>query len=366
MDKNQLVRLLALQSVERVGNKTVKTLVSYCGSPEAVFGKKAAALQKIPGIGPEQAQKIFQKKDFSIEEARIQKALRGGLQVTTCFDNNYPHRLRQMHDAPVMLFHKGAVDLGNNRMVAVVGTRKPTAYGRKVCRQIIAGLAQYGVFIVSGLAYGIDITAHRAALSAGLPTIGVLAFGHDCMYPGEHAGTARKMMEEGALVSEYPPETRPERENFPQRNRIIAGLSEAVVIVETDLKGGANITANIAHSYDRDVFAVPGSIENSVAQGCHMLIKNHKAALVENAGDIAYQMGWDLMKNTKESNVSTEPLLPKEEKVITLLREYNQMNADTLAFRLKVPAGDMMSLLLSLECKGWVKSLPGNLYTCEK
>lgn len=366
MDRHQLPYLLALQATELVGVKTIKTLVAYCGSPKSVYQKNAGALKRIPGIGAVQAKNILRKKDFSLEEAVVEKISKTKIGITTYFDSDYPNRLKQLHDSPVILYHYGKAALSGDKVVAIVGTRRSTAYGRKMCRKIIEGLAKYDVVIVSGLAYGIDITAHRAALTAGVPTIGVLAFGHDKMYPLAHAHTARRMTREGGLISEYPPGTKPERENFPQRNRIIAGLSDAVVIVETDLKGGANITAEIANSYDRDVFAIPGNVDQSVAQGCHRLIKTHKAALVENAGDIAYQMGWDLLKTQKEPKRPSVPLNNDEEKVIQLILKYKQMDTDTIAYRLHSNTSKVSAILLSLECKGLLRSMPGNMYKAEE
>jgi DNA processing protein len=361
-DPDNIMCLLALQSIQGIGHQTIKNLVAWCGNPAAVFDKKASGLLRVPGIGPIQARMITAKKDFSNEKKLLHRLIETNTQIISYFDSSYPERLRQLRDAPVLLYYRGKARLTVPRMLAVVGTRRSSGYGRKMCRQIIEGLTKFNVTIVSGLAYGIDITAHRAALKNNIPTIGVLAFGHDRMYPPEHSRTALEMLHRGALVSEYPPGTLPERERFPERNRIIAGLCEGVIVVETDLRGGANITADIAQSYDRDVFAVPGNADRPVAQGCHRLIKMHKAALVENAGDIAYQMGWDLLKNKKEPVIPTEKLTPEELKIVKLLQQYGQMDTDTICSRIHKPPQQISLVMLELECKGIVFSLPGNNY----
>lgn len=363
MEEESHKYLLALQRTHGLGTRTIKTLIAYCGGPKAIFDKPSKALNNIPGIGRKTINAVKEKKDFSTEEQELQQMRNKGIQILNYYDSDYPAKLKELHDAPLLLYYKGQPIWQKDRIISIVGTRKPTAYGKKMCRQLIEGLAYYEPVIVSGLAYGIDITAHKAALDNGLATSGIMAHGMDQIYPHQHKNTAGKMLNDGALITEYPLGTKPEREYFPERNRIIAGLSDAVIVIESGPKGGATITADIAFSYNRDVFAVPGNADVEQARGCNRLVKNFKAAMVETAGDVAYQMGWDLLKSQKAKTVALPELSKNEEEVVTLLKEARQLDGDTISTKLGRSPSEVASLLLNLEFKGVVKSLPGNQFT---
>src|SRR6185436_1217929 len=307
---------IALTLISGVGNVIARNLVSYCGSVEGVFKESKKRLEKIPEVGPVTAEAIVKHRDF--ERAEKECLFIEKYKITPLFylDKNYPSRLKNCSDAPVMLYYKGTADLNAQRIVAMVGSRSATEYGKSVTENLIADLKNIKVIIVSGLAYGIDICAHKAALKNEMETIGVLAHGLDRVYPGLHKSIAEKMIGHGGLLTEYLTETNPDKENFPQRNRIVAGISDAVIIIEAAKKGGALITAEIANNYNRDVFAVPGKLNDIYSEGCNHLIKINKAALIESSKDIEYIMGWEekQIKKVKSSQRNLFVELNPEEK----------------------------------------------------
>jgi DNA protecting protein DprA len=304
---------IALTLLDGVGSVTARNLVSYCGSVEAVFKEKKKNLERIPGIGPVTAEKIVSGQPFSRAEEECAFIEKHHIKPLFYLDKDFPSRLKNCTDAPVMLYYKGTSNLNHHRMIALVGTRNASDYGKQVTEKMVEELKAYDVIIVSGLAYGIDITAHKAALKYNMETIGVLAHGLDRIYPALHKSTAEKMMEQGGLLTEYMTCTRPDRENFPQRNRIVAGMCDAVVIIEAAKTGGALITADIANSYNRDVFAVPGRTIDTYSLGCNHFIKTNKAALVESATDIAEMMQWNIANKPAEK--------PKQRKLFVELSE---------------------------------------------
>jgi DNA processing protein len=347
-----------------VGNVLAKNLLAYCGSAQNVFKQSKSKLLKIPGIGETIATNILAFTDFSKAEDEIAFIAKHKIRPLYFTDADYPETLKQIADSPLMLYRLGNMELETHRMVAIVGTRKASDEGKEFCEQLVAGLKPYNCTIVSGLAYGIDIAAHKAALQNNMPTIGVLAHGLDRVYPAVHTSTAKKMIENGGLLTEYMTGTVPDRENFPSRNRIVAGLCDAVVVIETDIKGGSMITAEIAFGYNRDVFAVPGNPNNENRKGCNFLIKNNKAALIENADDIALMMGWDA-KTTAKPTPQHQLLLDltkDEEKVVQALKTLKNTGMDEIAFTTKLSINETALVLLELELKGAVKSLPGKIY----
>jgi len=360
LDKELLYRV-ALTFIPNIGHVLAKNLVSYCGSPEAVFKQSKNKLLKIPGIGARNAESILSFTDFKrVEEecAFIQKH-----KIKTLFytDEAYPARLKHIADSPVILYCLGNADYNAPRMIGMVGTRRITDYGKDITLQLVEGLQPYGCTIVSGLLYGVDIAAHKAALDNALPTIGVVGHGLDRIYPAQHAPTAKKMLGTGGLLTEYPSNTNPDKENFPSRNRIVAGICDAVVIVETDIKGGSMITAEIAFDYNRDVFAIPGRTIDERSKGCNHLIKSNKAALVENAADIAYALGWDIAARKKPKVQLNLVLNGNEEKIYSLLREA-EMGIDEISFKTGLGLNEASLALLEMELNGIVKSLPGKMY----
>jgi DNA processing protein len=272
--------------------------------------------------------------------------------------------LKQCHDSPLMLYYKGTADLNAPKIVAMVGTRKATEYGRDMCRKIVEGLIEHNVLIVSGLAYGIDTWSHKAALDNKLETVGVLGHGLDRIYPFANRSLAEKMTETGGLLCEYMSNTTPDRENFPMRNRIIAGISDAVVVIEAGITGGALITAEIANSYNRDVFAVPGRIVDQHSEGCNKLIKINKAALIQSANDISYLLNWDQVK-VPTKNIQRQlfiNLSPDEELIVNTLKEKGDLDIDTLLIETTMLPAKAASVLLNMEFEGIIRCLPGKVY----
>ena len=351
-----------------VGDVTAKNLIAYCGSAEAVFKEKKSRLEKIPGIGSITAEVISQSdviKDALIRaEEEIKFIEKEGIAPFFFTDENYPFRLKQCDDGPVMIYTKGNMNLNSEKIISIVGSRKSTAYGKKICEQIVDSLASYNVLIVSGLAYGIDITAHRAAVKNNLQTVGVLAHGLDLLYPSEHYQTSEKMCENGGLITEFLSKTKMNPEYFPRRNRIVAGMSDATIVVEATMKSGALITAEIANSYNREVFAVPGRVDDFSSEGCNLFIKANKAMLIQSAEDVIKAMNWDV-QNKKPKRIQQElfaNLSAEEEALMNILKEKEKIHIDDLCLASKIPMSKTASLLLNLEFAGAVKSLPGKIY----
>lgn len=364
-DQEELKLRIALTLITGVGHVTAKSLVSYCGSVEGVFRERKANLEKIPGIGPVTAEKIIRHNSFEEAESECRFIQKHGIQPLFYLDKNYPARLKNCSDAPVMLYFKGTADLNHPRIISVVGTRNATDYGRSVCEKIIEDLKAAEVIIVSGLAYGIDITAHKAALKNEMQTIGVLGHGLDRLYPSIHRSVAEKMMQQGGLLTEYMTGTKPDKENFPQRNRIVAGIADAVLVVEAAVTGGALITADIANSYNRDVFALPGKVTDVYSEGCNQFIKTNKAALIQSAADILYFMGWESGQKKKtlpKQHALFVELNDDEKTLIDLISRNGKMDIDSICSNFTMPVSKVSSALLNLEFKGVVKSLPGKLY----
>lgn len=363
-DRNQRLYQIALTMIPQVGAVTARTLLSYCGSPEAVFFSPRKNLMKIPNIGPALTEQI--KNHRILEEAEKEMEYLNKHKIKSLFftDSDYPRRLRHLPDAPILLYVKGDASLNSAKTAAIIGTRSPSDYGRAMTDLIVQGLKAFDVHIVSGLAYGIDIRAHRACLNQRVTTTGVLGSGFRNVYPSTHIPVAHQMTANGNLVTEFSSMTKPTRENFPMRNRIIAGLSDAVIVVETANRGGSIITAELAIGYHKDVFAIPGAATSPRSQGCNRLIKLHKAALVENAEDVAYQMGWDQDKANNQSYQQQLPLdLPEQEaRLLEVMAAHPASSLDFLAYQLNTSPGRLSEHLLQLEIKGHVKCMPGNRY----
>ena len=363
MNPDLLKYQIALTLIPGVGDVNGKRLVSYCAGVEAIFHEKRAALMKIPGIGQTTVNSILSQQVLHRAESEIEFIAKNNVKSLFYTDANYPKRLLNCEDGPLMLYYKGTSDLNAMRMIAFVGTRKATDYGRERCEEMITDLKAKEVIVVSGLAYGIDVCAHRKAFDCGVETIGVMAHGHDRIYPSQHHRLAMSMLEHGGLLTEFPSGTKPDRENFPKRNRIVAGMCDAVVVVESAQKGGAMITAGLANSYNRDVFAIPGRTSDLVSQGCNMLIKSNRAALAESIRDVSYIMGWDDLKKPAKAQRSLFVVLTDEEKkLMELLSSRQAVGMDSLIVKANMPASKVASALLNLEFEGLVKSLPGKLF----
>ena len=285
------------------------------------------------------------------------------INALTYLEDNFPKRLIQCEDGPLVIFSNGEFNFNSQKVISIVGTRNATDYGKEFCENLIFDLMPHKPLIVSGLAFGVDICAHKSAIKNNLPTIGVLAHGLDRIYPAIHTSTAKQMLENGGLVTEFRSGTNPDRENFPKRNRIIAGLSDLTIVIESSKKGGSLITADLANSYNRDVFALPGRINDTQSEGCNALIKQNKAHLIQSVKDIEYIMGWKAEENIKPSQTKLFVELTNDEKIIyDILIQQDKIAIDDIAFLAKFPMSKTGSVLLEMEFKNLVKSLPGKVF----
>jgi len=343
-----------------------RSLTAHFGGAEQIFKAPKAKLLKVPGIG----EKTVSQLDFDAALKKAEHELkfieRNGIDVIFYTDSKYPRRLKNCNDSPVLLYAKGNADLNMHHVVSIVGTRNATEYGKQLCRQLIEELQQHNVLVVSGLALGIDVAIHKECLRQNVPTVGVVGHGLDRMYPSQNRATADKMLENGGLLSEYPSGTIPDRENFPQRNRIVAGMADATIVVEAGIKGGALITAEIANSYNRDVFAFPGRLGDEYSEGCNFLIRNNKAQLLTCAADLAFSLAWekeDTIKPPIEQFILPFDLTQDESLIINLLRENKTPLAiDDLTIKTNMPTSKLAMNLLNMEMQGYIRGLPGKMY----
>lgn len=357
---------VALSLIPKIGPVLSKQLINYFESPKTILSTPKGKLAKIPGVGEKLSALIPKQKDLLFEAERvIHESFKRKIDIHYYKEASYPKRLLSINDAPIVLYSKGQLDLNPVKTLGIVGTRKATKYGLSSTDEIVEDAQSHQPTIISGLAYGIDIRSHRAALAQNLPTIGVLACGLDRMYPKMHLSTAEQMLQKGGLLSEYPIGTQPDPRLFPARNRIIAALSDALVVVEAARKGGALISANIAHSYDRPVFAVPGELGRSYSEGCNLLIRNMKAGIYTSFQDVVNELGWQNEADiqSRNSNQKYLGLEGEEKKVVdTLLKNGQQLHIDQLSWQSQIPLSQLAGVLLQLEFSGFVKSLPGKEY----
>jgi DNA processing protein len=367
---NTLLYQIAITQIKGLGSINSKNLLAYVGDIEEIFHQKSHILQKIPGIGNLLSKSILEQKDAALEKAskELQFITKHGITPLFYTDKHYPERLKECADAPILLYYKGNANLNTQKTLAIVGTRNATEYGKTMCTQLIKELANNHpeLCIISGLAYGIDICAHKEALQMDLPTVAVLGHGLDRIYPAQHTPIAKKILASGGLLTEFPSETNADKPNFVRRNRIIAGTTDATLIIESAARGGAMITTEMANSYNRDVFAIPGKCTDEWSVGCNNLIKQHKAALVNNASDIEYLMGWTKEQTNKkiEQQQSLFIELSEQEQIIyNTIKQDKIIHIDVMALRLEKPIKTLSPLLLSMEFKGVIKCLPGNIYS---
>jgi DNA processing protein len=360
---SDLIYQISLSLVPNIGDVHAKALMNYFGDAKAIFLAKKKELEDIEGIGTVRAKSIKEFINFKLAEDEI--AFIKKYKITPLFitDKNYPKRLLNCYDSPIVLYYKGNADLNALKIVSIVGTRNSDEYGKSVCEKFITDLADQNILIVSGLAFGIDSIAHKSALKNNLNTVGVLAHGLDRIYPSQNKSLARQMVENGGLLTDYKSGTNPDRQNFPKRNRIVAGMSDAVIIIESGLKGGSLITAELANGYNRDVFAVPGRISDVKNEGCNFLIRNNKAALITSADDLLDNMGW------KEKRISPKKqrelfieLSANEKIIIDILQRQPHVHIDELFIKSGLNSSEVASALLTLEMQGVVNSMPGKLF----
>ncbi len=364
MANKQLKYKIALRLLPKIGSINAKNLIAYAGSPEAVFKIPQELLLKIPGIGNVLSNLILKNRKTALERAEkeIQFISKNGIKVLFFLDKNYPFLLKQCPDAPILLFQKGEINFENRKAVSIVGTRNATPEGLDNVRTLVKDLVPHNPIIVSGLAYGIDVCAHKEALKQGLDTVAVLGHGFDRLYPAAHKKVAKSITENGALLTEFLSASKFDRQNFLQRNRIVAGLSQASIIAESAIKGGSLTTANIANSYSRDVFAFPGRLTDKYSEGCNALIKQNRAALIQSAKDIEYLLGWE---ESKEQAVQQHlfAVLSEDEKVLAkILNEQKSATIDIICKESKFSMSRVSALLLGLEFKNLIRSLPGKVY----
>lgn len=362
MNQN-ILNNIALTMVPEIGPVMAKLLISYCGSAEAVFKASKRELLKIPGVGPKTVDKIVSSDTFERAENQMKYLSNHKGKAVVFHSDEYPQRLKHFDSSPLVLYLKGNMNLNHKRTVAIIGTRKPTEQGKINCEKLIEGLQDYGVQIISGLAFGIDTCAHKKSVETNTETIGVMGHGLDILYPAENRKLVSKMFHNGGVLTEFPINTRPDRENFPMRNRIIASMSDVVIVVESKRKGGSIITAEFANTYSKDVFAIPGRTTDEASEGCNKLIKQHKANLLESAADIGYIMRWD---ETDKSRIVQKSLFidftEEEQKLIDILNAKDSVTVDELSHLLKLPHSNLANMLLNLEFKGAIRSLPGKKY----
>jgi DNA processing protein len=362
---NKVLYLIALKSIPHIGDVLAHRIIETIGDAATIFSMSDVEIAGIAGLTSKAARMIIENRSVALRtaEAEIEFIEKHKIQFISSFDDEYPSRLKHCLDAPLFLFYKGTAPVESAFMTAVVGTRKSTVYGRKMTEQLVAGLNLKGMTIVSGLAYGIDTTAHQAAVDNGIPTIGVMGHGFKHLYPEENRKLATQMLKNGGLLTEFLSTELPEKQNFPIRNRIIAGMSDAVVVAEAQSKGGALITAEIANSYSRDVFTFPGRVDDQKSRGCNWLIRTQRATLIESAEHLKYFMNWTQAEKHEIRQVRMEVLLdPDAQKVYDFLLEKGEQSIDSICNDLGISINSAAMVLLELEFQGVVAALPGKRY----
>jgi DNA processing protein len=366
---SEQVALLALSKVQATQLAVIHSLIEEVGSAKELIENAGNIKDIVPEAGPRLCELLNDESLIVNAEKEIEFIEKNNIRLICKGDKDYPYRLAECNDAPLVLHGMGNADLNAKHIVSIVGTRHASEYGKSVCENFVADLAKFvpGTLIVSGLAYGIDVCAHRAALKAGLPTVGVLAHGLDRIYPTAHRSTAKSMIENGGLLTEFTSGTNPFPQNFVQRNRIVAGMADATVVIESASKGGSLITASLATGYDRDCFAFPGRINDQYSQGCNELVSRNRAALITSAYDFVEAMNWDMATKKKSAeDLQTElfpDMSPEETAVMTALRENSDgLQVNQMVVQLNTPINKLLPLLFEMEMKGYIKAVAGGCY----
>lgn len=363
MEEEKLLALLRLQKSKAIGDILAKKLIVTVGDVAQIFKERSATLQKINGIGNHAIKHLFDAKNILLAEQELAYIKKNNIQYSYFLEDDYPHNLQNCIDSPILLFKDGNINLKNDKIISIVGTRNMSSYGRDFCNKLIEDLAEYNPVIVSGFAYGVDICAHKAAVKNNLQTIAVLAHGFEQIYPKVHKKYINQLNENGGFLTEFWSEEDPLRENFLKRNRIVAGISKATIIIESAAKGGSLVTADIANSYDKDVFAVPGRTSDIYSKGCNNLIKNNQANVLTSSKDIVKMLNWDL--NEKPKIIQKQLFLElneKEQKIYDLLHEKGQQLLDVISLECNIPIYQLSSILLQMELKEITKPLPGKMF----
>ncbi len=359
-----LLYQIALTLVPNIGDVHAKALINMYDDAQSIFKAKKKELDNIEGIGTIRARSIKDFTDFNSSEEEIKFIEKYKINPLFITDENYPKRLLNCYDSPALLYYRGNADLNSSRIISIVGTRNNSDYGKTVCEKFIEDLQSENILVVSGLAFGIDTIAHKAALKNNLQTVAVLAHGLDRIYPQQNKSLAKHMTEQGGLLTDFISNTTPDKQNFPKRNRIVAGICDAVIVIESGKKGGSLITAELGNSYNKDVFAIPGRTNDIKSEGCNYLIKNNKAALINSADDFLEMMNWTSTPkpSAKKQRELFIELLPDEKIVVDILQQQESIQIDELYFKSGLSSGAVATALLMLEMQNVVLSLPGKVY----
>jgi DNA protecting protein DprA len=363
MSDQELFYLLALLKVDGIGDIMAKKLLTHFGNPEAIFKVKSHQIAGIDGIGSVLLRNLKDKTVFEKADKELEFIKSNAINVSFFQDELYPDRLKHCIDSPVLIFTSGSINLKNKKLISIVGTRQITSYGMEFCKKFIEDLAPLDPVIVSGFAYGVDIVAHQLAMDNNLQTIGVLAHGLNQIYPKTHKKYIARMEENGGFITEFWSSSNPDKEKFVRRNRIVAGMTEATIVIESADKGGSLITANLANDYNRDVFAVPGRVTDKYSQGCNDLIKTQKANVLTSAADLVYVLNWDIENRSKpvQKQLFVELEL-EEQKIYDFLLRNGKELLDVIALQCDFPIYKISGMLLNMELKGVIRPLPGKLF----
>lgn len=364
MEKEKLLAVLRLQKTKSVGDILAKKLIVATGDVAQIFQEKATNLQKINGIGTHVLKQLFDKKAQELAEKELAYIIENNISISYFLEDDYPKNLQHCIDGPILFFKEGNLDFTSQRIISIVGTRNMTSYGKYFCENLVSELAIYNPTIVSGFAYGVDICAHKAAIKNNLQTIAVLAHGFDQIYPKTHKKYMHEVLQNGGFLTEFFHNENPLREHFLKRNRIVAGISQATIIIESAEKGGSLVTADIANSYNRDVFAVAGRTTDVYSKGCNHLIKSNQASLLTSAKDIARMLNWDIgitSPKPKQQELFVE-LTETEKKIYDYLFKTGKQFLDVIALECVIPVYKLAPILLEMELKGVLKPLPGKLF----
>jgi DNA processing protein len=359
-----LIYQVALTRVPNIGAVQAKLLIEHFGDAQSIFNAKKKDIAAVEQIGTVRAKSIKDFTEFDSAEKEIAFAEKHEVKMLFITDREYPQRLLHCYDPPTLLYYRGNADLNHSKVISIIGTRNNTDYGKQVTESIIEGLAEKNVMVVSGLAFGIDAIAHKAALHNNLSTIGVLAHGLDTLYPSFHKSLAKEMLVNGGLLTEFQIDTKPDKHNFPKRNRIVAGMADATIVVETASKGGSMITAELAYNYNRDLFAVPGRVTDSKSSGCLKLIQQNKAILLSDAEQLMQVMGWqEQPRPKKKQTLELFIELSDDEKILVdLLKEKESLHIDELYLKSNLSSSAVAAAMLNLELQNVIASLPGKMY----
>ena len=363
MNKSNEIYKIAFSKLHGIGPVRAAQIISKIGSAEELFTNSIKSIWQETGFSKSILKSMKKEEAIELAENQYNYNLKHNINSHFFLDKDYPRRLKQCGDPPIVIYSKGKMELNQNKVVSIVGTRNLTNYGSKILHALIDSLKNEQIQIISGLAYGVDILAHRLSLEHGLETIGVLGHGLDRIYPFKHRSTALEMMENGGLVTEFMIDTNPDRENFPMRNRIVAGMADATIVIESKIKGGSIITAELANDYSRDVFAFPGDVDRPFSEGCNDLIRKQKAHLITNGNDFLTFMNW---KDSKKKQIQQKQLFHdlnhEEEKIVTLLQDEGELHADVLCVKSGITPSQMNVHLFNLEMANVIQQLPGKRF----